>query len=71
MVVVISSHSKRLSHTFAGKKTLREVRQFYFKLKDEIFGNSKTNLAFDTKELEGFLQDAFGDMTMNSVKYPR
>ena len=56
---------------YVGKKTLREVHQFYFKLKDEIFGNSKANFAFDTTVLEGFLQDAFGDMTMSSVQYPR
>lgn len=56
---------------FTGKKTLREVRQFYFKLKDEIFGSSKVEFAFDTKELEKFMKDTFEDMTMSCVKYPR
>ena len=57
---------------FVGNKSLEEVRRFYFKLKDDIFGNSIASLNFNTEELQRFLQDIFGEkQKMNDVKYPR
>ena len=57
---------------FLGNKSLEEVRQLYYKLKDDIFGNSVASLNFNTDKLQEFLQDTFGEeKKMNNVKYPR
>ena len=55
-----------------GNKSLEEVRQLYYKLKDDVFGNSMiASLNFNTDKLQKFLQETFGEMKMNDVKYPR
>ena len=61
-----------MSFIFLGNKSLEEVRRFYFKLKDDIFGDSVASLNFNTDKLQEFLQDIFGkEKKMNDVKYPR
>lgn len=61
-----------VSFIFLGNKSLEEVRRFYFKLKDDIFGDSVASLNFNTDKLQEFLQDIFGEeKKMNDVKYPR
>lgn len=61
-----------MSFIFLGNKSLEEVRRFYFKLKDDIFGDSIASLNFSTDKLQKFLQDIFGEeKKMNDVKYPR
>ena len=54
-----------------GKKSLRELRQLYFRLKDEVFGSGRLGLGYDTSKLEEILKSEFGDMKMSDVQYPR
>lgn len=54
-----------------GKKSLREIRQLYIHLKDEVFGTGRLGLGYNTKKLEEILKNEFGDMKMSDVKYPR
>ena len=54
-----------------GKKSLREIRQLFFRLKDEVFGSGRLGLGYNTKGLEEIFKNVFGDMTMSDVQYPR
>ena len=54
-----------------GKKTLRELRQLYFRLKDDVFGKGRFGMAYNTNKLEEILKHEFGDMKMSDVNYPR
>ena len=55
-----------------GKKSLAEMREFYFKARDDVFHDPKGGLTFNTDVLQAKLQIEFGtDMRMNYVKYPR
>ena len=45
---------------FPAKKNLTEVRQLFFKLKDEVFSNPKAGFVYNTKALERILQNVFG-----------
>ena len=56
---------------FTAKKTLKELRQLMFQMKDEVFGSSHGSYGCNTEALERILKDTFGDMTMNTIKYPR
>ena len=40
-------------------------------MKDEIFGNARAGIAFNTEALEKILKDEMGDCSMNDIKYPR
>jgi len=40
-------------------------------MKDEIFGNARAGIAFNTEALEKILKDEMGDFSMNDIKYPR
>lgn len=51
--------------------TVRELRQFYFKMKDDIFGNARAGVAFDTGALEEIFKNVLGCGSMDDVKYPR
>ncbi|KAL5457028.1 hypothetical protein EMCRGX_G034263 [Ephydatia muelleri] len=53
------------------KKTLKELRQLMFQMKDEVFGSSHGSYGCNTEALERILKDTFGNMTMNTIKYPR
>ena len=53
------------------KKTLKELRQLMFQMKDEVFGSSHGSYGCNTEALERILKEVFGDMTMNCIKYPR
>ena len=54
------------------KKSLRELRQMYLKLKDEVFASPKFGVAFNTEALEHLLKDALGTkMTMRDVTHPK
>ena len=52
-------------------KSLYELRQLYFKLKDEVFGKSRKSVAYNTEALERILKKELGDQRMSDVKYPR
>lgn len=57
---------------FAGKKSLKELQQMCFKLKDEVFSKPRAGFAFNTKAMEKMILDQFGEhMTMNDVKRPK
>lgn len=54
------------------KKSLSELRQLYFKLKDKVFGNDRFGFAYDTETLEKILKEQFGTtMTLDSVTTPK
>ena len=53
-------------------KSLLEIRQLYFKMKEEVFSSPRAGLPFNTKALEKLLQDELGtEMCMGDVKQPK
>ena len=55
-----------------GKKTLKEIRQLYFRLREDVFGSGRLGMGYDTPKLEEILQHEFGTkMTMDDISYPR
>jgi len=58
-------------HKIKADKSLNELRQLYFKLKDEVFGKSRASVAYNTEALERILKKELGDQRMSDVKYPR
>ncbi len=56
----------------AAGKTLSEMRQIYFRVKDEIYAHPRAGFAFNTKGLERILLEVLGDTScMNDVKTPK
>ena len=55
----------------SGKRSLRELRQFFFNIKDEVFGTGKHGMGYDTDKLEKIVKKEFGDMKMNDISHPR
>lgn len=50
---------------FSAKKTLKEIRQLYYRLKDDVFASPRFGLSYNTKALERLLIDIFGtEMTL-------
>ena len=50
---------------FSAKKTLKEIRQLYFRLKDDVFASPRFGLSYNTEALERLLIDIFGtEMTL-------
>ena len=54
-----------------GKRSLRELRQFYFKIKDEVFHSGRFGLGYNTGKMEEVVRKEFGDMKMNEISHPR
>ena len=57
-----------------GKKTLAELRQFYFKLKEDVFSSQGIGGlgGFNTEELERILKEVLGtEMRMSDIKEPK
>ena len=53
-------------------KSLRELRQLYLKLKNEVFASPKFGVVFNTEALERLLKDTFGeDLKMKDVAHPK
>ena len=53
-------------------KSLLEIRQWYFKMKEEVFSSPRAGLPFNTRALEKLLQDELGtEMCMSDVKQPK
>ena len=56
----------------AAKKNLSELRQLYFKLKDQVFSSGRLRVGYDTDALEEVLKETFGtDATMADCRYPK
>ena len=56
----------------AGKKSLSDLRKFYFRAREDVFQDPKGGVSFDTDALEKMLQDVAGaEMRMNDVTFPR
>ena len=54
------------------KKTVKEVRKIYFRLKEEVFSSPRAGFAYNTAALEKLLQETLGSRTqMNSVSSPK
>ena len=54
------------------KKSLQELRQLYFKLKDQVFARDRMGFAYNTDALESILKEEFGeDMVMSDCQFPR
>lgn len=59
-----------------GGKSLQEMRNFYFTIKNEVFGGGIAgtfiNMNQKSKKLEKILKDGFGkEMKMSDVTHPR
>lgn len=50
---------------FSAKKTLKEIRQLYYRLKDDVFASPRFGISYNTEALERLLIDIFGkEMTL-------
>lgn len=53
-------------------KSLAELRQLYFKMKDRVFGSDRFGFAYNTEALENLLKEEFGtSMRLGSVTTPK
>ena len=58
-----------LSPLISAKKSLKEIRQLYYRLKDDVFASPRFGLSYNTAALEGLLIDIFGtEMTLEYDK---
>lgn len=58
--------------TITGKKSLHEIFQLYFMMKDRIFSKSRLGFGFNTEALEEILQDYLDpDIKMTDVTHPK
>ena len=56
----------------AAKKSLTQLRQMYFRIKDEVFGKVKGAMSFNTVGLEKILKKEFTETRcMDDETYPR
>ena len=59
-------------HPFTAKKSLAEIRQLYFKLKDKVFAHDRMGFAYDTDAFESIVKEEFGeDALMSDCQFPR
>lgn len=58
---------------FTAKKSIGQLRQLYFRMKDEIFGKVRhAGMSYNTVGLEKLLREQFTEhMCMDDVTYPR
>lgn len=57
---------------FTAKKSLKDLQQLCFKLKEDVFAKPRAGVAFNTKAMEQMIVDEFGyDMTMSSIRRPK
>lgn len=53
-------------------KSLAELRQLYFKMKDRVFGSDRFGFGYNTEALEKLLKDEFGtSMRLDSITTPK
>ena len=56
----------------AGGKSLSELRQLYFRIKDEIFAKGRYGFGWDSDAYEAILQEYLDpNIMLTDVKYPR
>lgn len=56
----------------AAKKSLAELRQLYFMMKEKVFGSDRFGFAYNTDNLEQLLKDEFGTtITMADEEFPK
>ena len=53
------------------KLSVSEVRKIFHKMKDPVFGKSFFSKTSSTEAYTAILQETFGSMTMDEVKFPR
>ena len=71
MVVYSSAYAYTVTG-YLGKKTLSELRQMYFKMKEDIFAKSGFEIGYNTNALEKILKQTFdSDMKMSDMKEPQ
>lgn len=51
--------------------SIKQLRQFFYQVKDPVFGKSFFSFTTSTQEWDKILQGIFGSMTMDEVKFPR
>ena len=51
--------------------TLGELRQLYFRMREEVFVGGMFSVSKKTDALEALLQQQFGDKCMNDVEFPK
>jgi len=55
-----------------GKKSLKELRQLYFKMKDKIFTTGRYGMGYDSEALDEILQEYLDpDIRMTDVSHPK
>lgn len=57
---------------FTAKRSLAQLRQLYFKMKDKVFGTDRLGFAYNTQALELLLKEEFGTtMIMTDIEFPK
>ena len=57
---------------FTAKRSLAQLRQLYFKMKDRVFGTDRLGFAYNTQALEQLLISEFGTtMIMTDIEFPK
>jgi len=55
-----------------GGKSLAQLRQLYFRLKEQVFSRSRMGYAYNSKALEELLKEELGtELRMCDVNYPK
>lgn len=61
-----------ISYVYTAKKSLVQLRQLYFRMKDEVFAKVKGAVSFNTPALEKILKEVFTETRcMDDESYPR
>ena len=55
----------------AAKRSLAQMRQLYFKMKDKVFKNERLGFSYNTDALEAILQEEFGELKMSDRDFPQ
>ena len=50
---------------------MKQIRQMFYTLKDNVFGKGTFGMAYNTAELTRMLKETYGDKTMSAETYPR
>lgn len=57
---------------FAGKKSLQELRQLYFGLKDKVITRNQSGFGFNSEALQDIIVDYIGrDIRMCEIQHPK
>lgn len=65
------THTKTIS-VCAAKKSLAQLRQLYFRMRDEVFGKARGAMSFNTAGLERIFKEEFTETRcMDDESYPR